>query len=127
MEVFSPMRWMRRGLLGVLLCLLCLMAVYGCTPPQETIRVELTDFRITPERVEVKAGRRVRLEVVNWGHQPHDLLIAGVDGAATYRLQPLRYQVLEFEAPEEPGTYRASCTVTGHAEAGMTALFVVSP
>lgn len=95
----------------------------GCAPIQ-TVRVELREYAFVPNRIEVKAGARVRLEVVNWGRERHDLFIEGVD-QATYWLSPLRYEVLEFQAPRQPGVFRVVCSVPGHVSKGMVGEFVV--
>lgn len=114
------MRW------RLMVVLLVALVVAACSAPPQVIRVELSDFAIRPKRVEVKAGSLVRLEVVNWARQPHDLVVRGIDEAATYRLKPLRYEVVEFRAPLEPGIYQMVCTVAGHTDAGQVGQFVVT-
>lgn len=105
--------------------ILLMLLVVACTPQPTTIRVELNDYKILPARMEVKAGATVRLEVVNWARQPHSLVVQGIDNAATFLIQPLRYEVVTFKAPAKPGTYRVICTQAGHEANGMVAQFVV--
>lgn len=97
--------------------------------PRATLRVEAYDpFRFEPERLEVRSGVPMRIELVKWGAIEHSLVVETPDGqrdwvhlhvpagktdAATYRLI-------------EPRTYPIVCTIPGHEEGGMIGELVVT-
>ena len=80
------------------------------------VDVVLTDFAVTPSRVEVPAGTRVLLRVRNDGAVRHDLRFGG--GAATPLLATGQATELDLGVVTEQRD--GWCTVSGHRAAGMT-------
>lgn len=78
--------------------------------------VDLTEFALTPATVSVPAGGS--LEVTNSGTTQHDLAVTGT-AVATSGLDAGDSETLDLSGLE-PGDYEISCTIPGHADAGMT-------
>lgn len=81
-----------------------------------TVEVSLTEFAVTPSRVELAPGTELTLVVTNDGTMPHDLKLGGEVG--TDMLDPGETQTVELGPIE--ASAEAWCTVPGHREAGMT-------
>ncbi len=83
------------------------------------------DTRYEPADLSIRAGRTAVLAFRNDDPVFHDWEVAGlanVDaGARPGQTQRIRFRI------DEPGTYRITCTVPGHADAGMTGTLVVEP
>jgi heme/copper-type cytochrome/quinol oxidase subunit 2 len=93
--------------------------------PIRTVDVALSRFAFSPERIELRAGEPVRLNVVS------------TDGTHGFQIKALELKVrvpsrgtavtIEL-TPREPGTYRISCSEycgTGHSR--MQAWLIVNP
>jgi FtsP/CotA-like multicopper oxidase with cupredoxin domain len=87
------------------------------------VGVELADFSISPEPIEVASGGS--LAVTNAGNTVHNLAVRD-EAPATDDLQPGSSQDLPLTDLAE-GSYTVYCTIAGHAEAGMEASMVVGP
>jgi Cu+-exporting ATPase len=87
------------------------------------VEVVARDVAYEPADVRVEAGRTVVLSFRNDDPVFHDWEaegLANVDaGARPGQTQKIRFTV------DRPGTYRVTCTVPGHAEAGMVGTLVV--
>ena len=87
------------------------------------VEVVARDLSYSPADVRVEAGRTVVLSFRNEDPVFHDWEaggLANVDaGARPGQTQEIRFTI------DEPGTYRVTCTVPGHAEAGMVGTLVV--
>ena len=96
--------------------------------PVRAATIEVEDFHFTPNRLDVTVGVPVSVRLVNTGTERHDLNfpsihMPGLEGAQSI-LEPgeSRTITLRFDAP---GTHVFSCSLPGHAAAGMTgAVFV---
>ena len=111
--------------------LVALAVVIGCGGDEPTavvrnatVEISLDEFFITPQNLTAKPGH-MTLRVANRGRLRHSFRLWGADsapveiesifqGAATVRVAEL-----------EPGEYRMVCTVSNHAELGMTGRLVV--
>ena len=114
--------------------------------PALVVRIELTEYAFSPAQVTLKAGRAVRLKVVNTGRATHmfastylnsqDLEIEGDDmevdapkGVKYVKLQPGKSAEIKF-TPAQKGTFDFSCDVrTGgrtHRDRGMKGQLVVN-
>ena len=86
----------------------------------------MSDFRFSPEVIEVSEGETVRFRFANTGRARHDALISepGQHGAHdddnAVVLDPGERGEL-VHAFDEPGTYELACHEPGHLEAGMRA------
>ena len=114
--------------------------------PALVVRIELTEYAFSPAQVTLKAGRAVRLKVVNTGRATHmfastylgsqDLEIEGADmevdapnGVKYVKLQPGKSAEIKF-TPAQKGPFDFSCDVkTGgrtHRDRGMKGQLVVN-
>lgn len=94
----------------------------GATGRTTTVTVEAHDMRFVPDRVEVPAGDRLVLEVVNVDDTVHDLVLDG--GATSGRLAPRQRTTVDVGVV---GADLAGwCSVAGHRLMGMTLAVVVT-
>jgi FtsP/CotA-like multicopper oxidase with cupredoxin domain len=85
-----------------------------------SVAISLTDFKITPADAEAPAGVPVTFDVSNDGQSPHTFAV--MVGDQTYETPLIdagASDTLEIPALEA-GTYDTMCTVSGHADLGMT-------
>jgi plastocyanin len=111
--------------------------------PAHRITIQLSEYQFAPARIELKAGERVELELINRGTITHEFVapaladlevavtIAGVEaetvGVAELELEPKATAVLRF-TPEAAGTYPFFCGAkqpTDHRAAGMKGVLIV--
>lgn len=107
-----------------------------------TIDLEMSEFRFSPERIEVKAGETVLFRMRNAGRIPHELMLGDPaefrDHAEEMRKQPAMAHHgsggLTLEAGKagemawkfsDAGKFRYGCLIPGHFEAGMVGTVVV--
>lgn len=90
--------------------------------PVETVAVELGDFFVKPDRVEVPAGTRLAVDATNTGDAVHTLNLEGEGG--TDRIQPGDSESAELGVIEADTD--AWCTIPGHKEQGMVMTIVVT-
>ncbi|WP_313558485.1 multicopper oxidase domain-containing protein, partial [Miniimonas arenae] len=88
----------------------------GATGETTTVQVTMQDMRFTPSRIEVPAGDRLVIELVNADDQVHDLVLA--TGASSGRLPSGESTTVDV------GVVTADvagwCSVAGHRLMGMT-------
>jgi nitrite reductase (NO-forming) len=89
---------------------------HAAAGPARTVEVELVDMRVRPATVDVPAGTRLILDVVNRDSQRHDLRTA--TGERTPLLRRGERAMLDLGVVT--GEVKAWCTVPGHRAAGMT-------
>ena len=75
------------------------------------------------QTLEVSAGEPVNITVTNEGETLHDFTLEEAD--VHVNVAPGETKTTSVTI-NEPGTYEATCTVAGHAEAGMTIDVTVS-
>lgn len=81
-----------------------------------TVQVEARDMRFSPDRIEVPAGDRLVIELVNTDDDVHDLTLA--TGATTGRIGPGDSTTLDVGVVGR--SVDAWCAVAGHRYMGMT-------
>ncbi|MFC4614165.1 multicopper oxidase domain-containing protein [Cellulomonas algicola] len=81
-----------------------------------TVQVEARDMRFSPDRIEVPAGDRLVIELVNADDDVHDLTLA--TGATTGRVTPGQSATLDVGVVGR--SVDAWCAVAGHRYMGMT-------
>lgn len=89
-----------------------------------SVTVEAGDLWFDPTSIEVVAGEPTNLALVNRGETFHDLTIDELDlgiGADPGRTTTAGVQI------DEPGEYEFTCSVPGHASAGMQGTLTVVP
>ena len=119
---------------------LATVALTGCGGDQPVeiegreLRLELDEYRITPQDVEITPGR-LRIVATNVGRLTHNVKIVKVneddreappteiDGTRT--AQPLDTESTTIEALE-PGEYRLACTIANHDDLGQYGKLIVS-
>lgn len=84
------------------------------------ITLTLTEFKITPDTIEVPAGSVIT--VVNDGTTAHDVQVEGITSDT---VDAGKTTTLDL-AGLEPGTYDMICTVTGHKDSGMTGTITIT-
>ena len=90
------------------------------------LRVELDEFRVTPQNSIVSSGR-LRIVATNVGRLPHNLKVVREDEedreapptelGGTGTAQPGETATFTFEKLD-PGEYRVVCTITNHDDLG---------
>ncbi|WP_163276048.1 multicopper oxidase domain-containing protein [Cellulomonas iranensis] len=93
----------------------------GATGRTTTVRVEAQDMRFVPDTVEVPAGDRLVIEVVNTDTTVHDLVLDG--GATSGRLAPGGTASVDVGVVQQD--LAGWCSVAGHRLMGMTLDVVV--
>ena len=89
--------------------------------PLARVQVVAVEFHYRLSRVRIPTGP-VRIELVNFGQDEHDLRLRRVGGTKVYRLPrtlPDEHRILTVRL--RPGLYRLSCTIADHAARGMRA------
>ena len=86
------------------------------------VEVVLTEFAVTPARIEVPKGTLLSVHATNKGTMAHDLKWLGTSG--TGLLNPGADEQVDFGVIESSG--QAWCTIPGHREAGMVLDVVVA-
>jgi uncharacterized cupredoxin-like copper-binding protein len=89
--------------------------------PEVTINAVDIDFK--PAKIELPAGEPVNVTVANDGNTLHDFTLEDAD--VHVNVEPGETKTTSLTV-DEPGTYKAKCTVAGHEEAGMTIDVVVA-
>jgi len=106
-----------------------LLVAFGCAcalpaqaaAPLSRVQVVALEFHYRLSRVRVPAGP-VRIELVNFGQDEHDLRLRRIGGTTVYKLPrtlPGEHRILTVRL--RPGLYRLSCTIADHAARGMRA------
>jgi len=86
------------------------------------VKIALTDFKFTPDKIEIPANTVVKLTAKNSGSVEHDITIDKI----SYKLAvPTAREVSKNIGPLQPGTYDVYCFVVGHKELGMIATLTV--
>ncbi len=87
-------------------------------------RVEMSEFKFSPEKVRVKSGDGIL--AVNVGSSAHNLTIERSKGSELAATKDISADAMErLPVDVEPGEYTLVCTVAGHREAGMVGKIVV--
>lgn len=136
-----PMPRARAGLTALVALALAGSGVAGCgsntTTPDlvlkdgGTLRVKLTEYRVSPQRVDMKAGpdgfAHLVLQATNDGDVPHDLAVGrgGYIIGRTTTIKPGQTAVAKPVALPV-GTYRIFCTLSNHDVLGQYGFLVVT-
>src|SRR5581483_5305429 len=84
-------------------------------PATASVDVTATEFKFTPNRLELAGPGELTINLANKGSVEHDLTVDGV-GAVKAAAGGTAKGVLKFD---KPGTYTFYCSIPGHKEAGM--------
>lgn len=90
-------------------------------PPPTRLQAVSDEFTLTLSRTWIP-NRRVRIELVNFGEDPHDLRLRRIGGTHTFMIGetlPGERRLKNFRLPV--GRYRVWCSIDGHREWGMRA------
>lgn len=138
------MEGMRRAAVAAVLC--PLLAAIGCgshSAPERTIAVRVLDaMRFEPDRIEVRAGERVRFVVTNPGRLPHEFVVGPEDVQQEHEeamarggdhheraivalvVNPGNTKRVSVRF-DRPGQLVVGCHVAGHYRAGMRGVLIV--
>jgi plastocyanin len=94
------------------------------TGPAREVSVVATEMAFSPATIEVTAGQPVKLTLENDGAAPHNWQAEFGREKIPVIAQPRQAAGTSF-TPRSPGTYRALCTIPGHAEAGVVGALIV--
>ena len=89
------------------------------------IQVVTTEFRLSMSRINVRTGL-VRIELVNYGEDPHDLKLRKIGTTKIYTIPetaPGQRTTRTFRLPV--GSYKVWCGIADHRAMGMRALLKV--
>lgn len=133
---------MKNQLLIILMICIVALAMVSCASkdaaeqaPVTEISVEMSEFKFTPAKLVVAAGKEITLNLSNAGAIEHDFTILRKGSVAKTpfdktkqagdilfeaTLGPNRSEKFTLTLPE-PGEYQVICVIQGHLEAGMTA------
>ena len=92
-------------------------------------RIKVTmgdDMKFVPDRLKVKPGVNVRLELANKGILIHDFVLPDLEQPIEVKLSGGEKGVASFTAPTTPGEYTYVCTQPGHEQAGMKGVMRVT-
>lgn len=123
----------------------CLLLLVGAAPPPAPliVQVTVTEFAFTPNVLALTEGRPVTLVLKNTGQIEHTMASAYLasqrltlkgesrEGETDSKwkfvgIDPRETAEITF-TPQGRGRFPFQCSIEGHAEAGMTGTFVVSP
>ena len=82
----------------------------------ETIELSAVDIDYKPDTMTIPAGEPVNVAVTNDGEALHDFTLEEADIHFDVKSGETKTTSLTLD---EPGQYKAYCSVAGHAEAGM--------
>ena len=99
-------------------------------PETGSAEVVMEDLRFTPNQLNAKVGLTLRVRLTNRGTERHDLNfpslhMPGLEGVQSI-VEPgeTRSVTLRFD---QTGTHTFTCSLPGHAAAGMTGAVIVRP
>ena len=129
------------GLLGiVMVTFVALLALVACGPKTANLRIEMTDFKFSPDRWSVPSGSKVTLTLTNSGALDHTWIIMKKGTSVTSpfgtkdepnvlwraNVKAGETQTFNFDAPTDPGDYEVVCGEPAHLEQGMKGTLTVS-
>lgn len=86
-------------------------------PVSKEIIVEGTEFKFSPDKIELKKGEKAKITFQNKGEQPHNLTISELK-VATKTIGPGEEDTVVLEA-KETGEFTFYCGVANHKDLGM--------
>lgn len=117
---------------AVLLALL-LIAPAALSAQEPAVEVQLSNFKFTPNRINLHSGQSVTLHLVNTAHGGHNFAAPEFFAAASHVSGPVSHgsvdvaggRSVDVTLTPARGTYRLRCTHTMHTAFGMTGSIVV--
>ncbi len=125
------------------LLLLVPVALAGCgdndvfVSDRPALRLELDEYRITPQEVRIEGQRRLKIVVTNTGELTHNFVLQippedstdqpeEVEGSRITTTQSGETDETKIEAAElPPGEYTMICTIANHDDLGQVGRLVV--
>lgn len=94
------------------------------------VEIAMEEMRFDPNRIDARVGDTLTLRVVNRGAQRHDLSFQSIHmpslAGREAILEPGQSMTLTLTF-DQVGEHAFSCTISGHAAAGMTGAVFVRP
>ena len=99
----------------------------GPEPTEREIEIIASDMDYQPNEITVQAGQDLSVALLNQGEEEHNIEFELPSGEKILakNVQPGKSDILEFKAPQEPGTYTFYCPVENHHEKGMEGKLIV--
>lgn len=91
-------------------------------PALPEVRVSMSEFKFSPNTIQIPAGTKVEFKFTNSGVVEHDLIAEGI---GFHVMVPASKRLSLESGPFAPGEYDTYCSVPGHREAGMVGKIVV--
>jgi uncharacterized cupredoxin-like copper-binding protein len=102
----------------------------GNDPAAGSAEIVMEDLRFTPNQLNAKVGLPLRVHLTNRGTERHDLNFPSIHMPGLEGVQSIvepgetRSVTLRFD---QTGTHPFTCSLPGHAAAGMTGAVIVRP
>jgi nitrite reductase (NO-forming) len=102
----------------------------GNDPSTGSVQIVMEDLRFTPNQLNAKVGLPLRVHLTNRGTERHDLNFPSIHMPGLEGVQSIvepgetRSVTLRFD---QTGTHTFTCSLPGHAAAGMTGAVIVRP
>jgi uncharacterized cupredoxin-like copper-binding protein len=98
--------------------------------PAGSVTIVLEELRFVPRRLDAQVGVPLTVRITNPGLKRHDLNFTslhmpGLQGVQSI-LEPGETRTITLTM-DQPGTHTFTCTLPGHAAAGMTGALFVRP
>ena len=131
----------KAGLLGIVVAaFVALLAMVACGPKTANLKIEMADFKFTPDHWTVPAGVKVSLALTNSGTLDHTWILMKKGTTVTppfgtkdepnvlfkATVKAGETQTFEFDAPTDPGDYEVVCGEPAHLEQGMKGTLTVT-
>ncbi|MBB5204854.1 putative cupredoxin-like copper-binding protein [Inhella inkyongensis] len=115
------------------------------TRAQRTVKVEMDDtMRFKPDRLEVREGETLRLQIHNKGKVMHEFVLGTPKELQAHAAMMQKFPDMAHDEPymahvppgktgeivwtfNRPGEFQFACLIAGHFQAGMVGTLVVTP
>lgn len=99
----------------------------GPEPTEKELELVVRELDYIPNELRAVAGQDLSVSLLNQSEQEHNVVFELPSGHRTLpeNVPPAQSDILEFEAPQEPGTYTFYCPVDDHREKGMEGQLIV--
>ena len=94
---------------------------------EREIEVVANNINFQPAEIRVRPGQKLSVALLNQGEVEHSIEFELPRGEVKLLnpVPPTESEIIEFYAPEEPGSYLYYCPVADHRERGMTGQLIV--
>lgn len=103
------------------------LGLAGSPQAEQEINITATDMDFQPNEISVQAGQQLSIQLLNQGEEEHSIEfeLPGGEEELPNPVPAGQSDIIEFNAPTQPGTYTFYCPVEDHKEKGMTGQLIV--